>query len=205
MEVQGGGVNLRPPQKTRITATGAGTYNTPAGALYLEVKLKAAGSGGRGSGTSPGNSAAGGATTFGTLTANGGGAVTTLTGGVGGTATGGDLNRQGQNGGSAASGATNTPGGQGGGDFGAPNILQAAGVAAPANSGCGGSGAGTTSTASPGPGGAEGGYIEKLITSPSASYSYSVGAKSTGGTAGTGGFAGGDGADGYIEVIAYFQ
>lgn len=205
MLVTGGIITLKPPQKTRITAIGAGTYTTPSGALYLEVKDKAAGSGGRGSGTSPGNSAAAGNTTFGALTANGGGAVTTLVGGVGGTCIGGDLNRTGQNGSSTPNGFINEQGGKGGGDLGYNGVSAQAGVSAIPNTGCGGSGGGAAGTASPGPGGGEGGYQEKLITSPAATYSYNVGAKSIGGIAGTSGFAGGDGSDGWIEVVAYFQ
>jgi hypothetical protein len=54
-------------------------------------------------------------------------------------------------------------------------------------------------------GGAGGGYSEKTYTSPSATYSYSVGAGGAGGTGGgTGGGVGGAGAAGVVIVVAYF-
>jgi hypothetical protein len=53
-------------------------------------------------------------------------------------------------------------------------------------------------------GGAAGGYVDALISSPSATYAYAVGAAGTAGAAGTSGKAGGDGAAGIIIVTAYF-
>jgi hypothetical protein len=54
-------------------------------------------------------------------------------------------------------------------------------------------------------GGGGGGYAEKMISSPSATYSYSVGAGGAGGTGGgTGGGIGGAGNAGVIIVTAYF-
>lgn len=50
-----------------------------------------------------------------------------------------------------------------------------------------------------------GGSVRKVLTSPSATYSYFVGTGGTAGTAGTGGFAGGAGAAGIIIVRAYFS
>ena len=46
--------------------------------------------------------------------------------------------------------------------------------------------------------------MEAIINSPSASYSYSIGAGGTAGTAGTNGFAGGAGGSGVIYVFAFF-
>jgi hypothetical protein len=54
-------------------------------------------------------------------------------------------------------------------------------------------------------GGAGGGYTEKLINSPSATYSYAVGAGGAGGTGGgTGGGVGGAGAAGVIIITEYY-
>ena len=53
-------------------------------------------------------------------------------------------------------------------------------------------------------GGGAGGYVEKIIASPSATYSYAVGAGGTAGTAGSGGSAGGAGGSGIIIVEAYY-
>jgi hypothetical protein len=67
--------------------SGSGTYTTPAGVLYIKVRMAGGGGGGRGTGGDGGN---GGNTTFGTslLTANGGvGGTSSATGGLGGTVT----------------------------------------------------------------------------------------------------------------------
>jgi hypothetical protein len=55
-----------------------------------------------------------------------------------------------------------------------------------------------------GTGGGAGGYVEAIITSPSATYSYAVGAGGAGASAGTNGFAGGNGGSGVIFITAYF-
>jgi hypothetical protein len=55
-------------------------------------------------------------------------------------------------------------------------------------------------------GGGAGGFIDAIITSPSASYSYAVGAAGTAGTAGsgTGVRAGAAGGSGVIYITAFF-
>ena len=81
------------------------------------------------------------------------------------------------------------------------------GYPATANSGSGGGGAGQGGSSSGtgcGGGGGAGGYIEAYITSPSATYSYTVGTGGNGGSAGTNGYAGGNGASGVIIVTAFF-
>jgi hypothetical protein len=202
--------------------TGSGTYTTPANVLYIKVELVGGGGGGGGGGNSGGSAGgAGGTTTFGTslFTANGGsggasgpsaglggaGGSTTVSGGItlinltGGSGGGG--------GGSAAvsycsggMGATSYFGGAGGG-----GSNSTAGYAAISNSGSGGGGGeGANSNNSAGGGGA-GGFIQALITSPSASYTYSIGTAGTAGTAGTTGFAGGAGGSGIIIVTEYYQ
>lgn len=220
-------LNLSPlgklPTIQKFTS-GSGTYTLPTGCLYIRVRLVGGGGGGGSSGTAAWGSASGGvASTFGTslLTANGGGAGSQSTGGTGGTATvnspatqviaNAGVDGQGshfnngltdqQPGGNGAS--TPLGGGGGGGAYGA------AGRPATVNTGAGGGGgggpAGSTSAFYSGSGGGAGAFIEAIITSPSATYSYAVGAKGSGGTAGTSGFAGGDGGSGYIIVEEYYK
>lgn len=200
---------LSAPQVTVYT-TGSGTYTTPSGAKHLIVEAVGGGGGGGASGSTPGTATAGGNTTFGTalLTANGGSAgTTTNTEAAGGTATGGDINITGGNG--AASYSPNVIGAVGGTSvYGGPGqggtINKAAGANATAP-GSGGGGAGAATSVALLGGGAAGGYVRKLITTPSATYAYAVGAAGVGGTLGTSGGAGGNGAAGLITVTAYFQ
>lgn len=199
---------LSAPQVTVLTS-GSSTYNTPSNTKYLRVRGVGGGGGGAGSGTTPGAAGAGGNTTFSTLTGNGGaaGSIVAATSANGGTATGGDINLTGGTGGCPTN-QVNSYGANGGVSyFGGAGThgLASAGTAASPNTGSGGGGAGTGTTANAGGGGGAGGYFEKIITSPSASYSYSVGAAGTAGTAGTSGFAGTAGGSGIIIVEAYFQ
>lgn len=199
----------------QILASGSGTYTTPTGCKAIWVRCVGAGAGGGGSGTvGAGAGGSGGNTTFGSalLTANGGsggGAGTTgpgSSGGAGGSASGGDLNIQGGAGNFGTQiGTTNQLGGSGastafggaGGAAGAGN----AGSAGQTNSGSAGGGAGGNGSTTYGAGGGgAGGYVEKLIASPSATYSYAVGAAGTAGAAGTSGYAGGAGGSGVIII-----
>ncbi len=204
---RGGGAVLYSPA-TQTYTSGSGTYNTPTGAAYLRVRMWGGGGGGAGSGTTPGAATAGGNTTFGAATASGGAIGTSVFGGAGGSASGGTINITG-NGGycapSANAGTSLYPGGNGGaGPLAGGGVGQyGGGSAAGTNSGAGGGGAGSN-VATPGSGGGgAGGYVEWIITSPSATYSYAVGAGGTGGTAGTSGFAGGNGGAGFIIIEAY--
>lgn len=208
------------PTVQRFTS-GSGTYTTPANVKWIKVTMVGGGAGGAGSGTATGtNPTAGGDSTFGSslLTASGGGAGTWTAGlgGSGGSVTvnspairvigvaGGDGGSQsgnssalwpGGNGGVSALGGAGRGGSAGGGAAGGPN------------SGSGGGGAGINAVASgyTGPGGGAGGYIEAIITSPSATYSYSVGAGGNAGGAGTSGSAGGAGGSGVIVVEEFYQ
>ena len=47
-------------------------------------------------------------------------------------------------------------------------------------------------------------YIDAIITSPNATYSYDVGSGGAGSTI-TGGLAGANGGPGYIEITEYYQ
>jgi len=201
--------------------SGSGTYIKPVGVTHIKVRMVGGGGGGSGSGTAAGgNGGAGGDTTFGSslLTAGGGfGGVWSSAGGAGGTATinspavgskwdgvrgGGQgfvsitsVNMFGPTGGNSV---------LGGAGSGAPQ--NAAGIDAVANSGSGGGGGGGNSAVSmyTGGGGGSGAFVDALITSPSSTYSYSVGAGGSNGAAGTSGFGGGAGAAGYIEVTEYY-
>ena len=129
-------------------------------------------------------------------------------GGAGGTATGGDVNINGQDGGTRAFTGLQQRGAPGGG-----NPLGIGGLGGEPNGGgpVGGSGWGSgCSSAGPGTGinaaggGGSGGYLEKTITSPAATYSYAVGAGGNGGAAGTSGLAGAGGNGGVIIIAAYY-
>ncbi len=225
----GVGTSARPTIQ-KFTATGAATYTTPAGVKYIKVKMVGAGGGGAGAGTGTtgGNGTGGGATTFGSslLTANGGdfGQCATGARSIGGIGGGATLNApaigtalaggHGGGGGYNSSSVPSIPGGMGGatpfggaGGAGCVNNTAKTGMSAQPNTGSGGGGGATVDGASSswgGGGGGAGAFIEAIITSPSATYALSVGAKGTGGSAGTSGWGGGDGADGYIEVTEYY-
>jgi hypothetical protein len=211
--------------------SGSGTFTTPTNASYIKVRMVGGGGGGSGSGTASvtninGNSAtASTSSTFGTLTANGGSGGVWSSGsglqggGVGGTASLGSgpigtalTGAQGQ--GAATTNTTNTDlnGGAGGNSFfgGSGNSSwNQTGTAGISNTGGGGGGGGGSTSAATqwyaGGGGGSGGYVEAIISNPTATYSYAVGTGGSGGTAGTNGLAGGAGAAGYIEVTIYYN
>jgi hypothetical protein len=221
----GGGANV--PTVQKLTSGSSSTYTTPANVLFLAIKMVGAGGGGAGSGNSgAGNGGAGGNTTFGTslLTANGGAATSSvIVPGAGGAATvsapaigtgiQGGGGGAGGNAGTASAldqqqggiGASSPFGGSGAAGYGG-NSSGSAGIAAIANSGSGGggSGGGTTASTATGAGGSAGGYISAIITNPSATYTYSIGAAGSAGSAGSNGSAGGAGGSGYIEVTEYY-
>ena len=211
--IAGTSISITAPTVQRFTSGSAQTYNTPANVRYLRVQM--VGGGGGGGAVTVNVGTAGGDTIFDTWTAikgNGGGIGSNPTGGNGGTSgvngTGILVNRvDGAKGGGGATngGAAVTVSGGGGGVsfFGGAGagVQQAAGTAAATNSGSGGGG-GSQSAGQAAGGGGAGEYVEFLITSPAASYTYTVGAKGTGGTAGT--VAGGDGGAGIIIVTEYY-
>jgi hypothetical protein len=210
-----GGLAKSPGTRTRtVLASGSGTYTTPAGCKALEIRMVGGGGAGGGGGTGSGVGNGGGSTTFGTsfLTCIGGsgGGGNGSGSSAGGTASGGDINIAGGMGGESfgaggASSVTQAPsggnsafGGAGAGGWSGQN-----GSAAATNSGAGG-GAGGAGTSTTGAAGAAGGYVEKLITSPLASYAYAVGAGGTGGSAGTSGQTGGAGGSGVIIIDEWY-
>lgn len=190
-----------------VYSSGSGTYTTPANTKSLHIRMVGGGAGGGGSGSSTSSGVAGGNTTFGSLAANGGGSTGSQTGGDAGTATGGTLNAYGGYGHNGLTGpSTNLMGGSGGTSMfggGGRGGSASAGVAAGAYGAGGGGGATGAISAYCAGGGGAGGYLEYWTASPSATYSYSVGAGGAGGAAGTNGYAGGAGAGGIIIVEAY--
>lgn len=209
--------------------SGSGTYTTPAGVKYIVVQMCGGGGGGGGSSSnaSGGTGGTGGNTTFGSslLTANGGtggtGANPSVVG-AGGSATlnspaigisfAGQSGSGGEAQGALAINQSSGAGGNtpflGGGQSLASSASAIAGQTAVANTGSGGGGSVYVSSLTGsfcGAGGGAGGFIQALITSPSATYSYSVGTAGTAGTAGTSGAAGGAGAAGIIIVTEYYQ
>lgn len=208
-----GVLTLKAPTQTKYTS-GSGTYTTPAGVLYIKVRMVGAGGGGTG-GQGGGSGGTGGNTTFGSsfLTANGGGGgnATNGNGGAGGTATVGagafGFALTGARGQGASAITTVNPGGSGGyspfGGAGEGDISTTTNSAV-ANTGSGGAGARANGTYTNGSGGGAGGYLEATVSLPSASYSYAVGAAGTAGTAGTAGSAGGAGGSGVIIIDEYY-
>jgi len=200
------------PTVQRFTS-GSGTYTTPVGVLYIKVSLVGGGGGGTGNFSTGGN---GSNTTFGASlltagfgfgdigsgSAGGAGGTNTVNApaitlisvaGEGGSAGQNILGAGGGNGGSSFFGGA----GRGGGDIG-PLL---AGEDAQPNSGSGGGGIGSAAGGS-GSGGGAGGYIQAIITSPAASYPYTVG---SGGAAGGGSPSGGAGGAGIVIVEEYYQ
>lgn len=188
----------------QVFTSGTGTYTTPTGATRLVVRMVGGGGGGGGAPATAGT--AGNNTTFSTFTASGGAAGTgALAGGAGGAAAGGTINIPGgAGGGGGKTSVANVfmPGGMGGssafGGAGASGLGNAVGGAGATNSGGGGGGGGGGSAQDSASGGGSGGYVEGYITSPAATYSYSVAGTAAGGVGAT--TTGGAGAAGIIIV-----
>lgn len=208
-----GAFSKQPTRQVLISGTAA-TYTTPSTATRINVRAVGGSSGGVGASAS---SAATGSTFVGTgvnMSAGGGPGGVQANNNVptAAAASGGDINipgglaaiannSAGVNSGTA--GAASVFGGQGGGGSGS-GTGSLVGGAAGTNSGSGGGGGGA-SGAAPGSGGNAGAYCEKLILAPAATFTYTVGAKSSG-TAGNGNTAaGGDGAAGIIIVDEYYN
>lgn len=230
----GNATALKAPSVQKFTSS-SGTYTTPTspGPLYIRVRMVGGGGGGGGSGNingTPGAAGgAGGNTTFGTtlLVANGGTGATAYvsntgpgqngTGGTGSLGSGpiGTAISGGSGGGASGASASGTvSGGVGGSSYlggagagisaSSSNATQAGGAAI-ANSGSGGGGAAAGISQFTGAGGGAGGYVDAVISAPSATYAYAVGASGTAGVNGTSGSSGGAGGSGYIEVTEYYQ
>jgi hypothetical protein len=201
--------------------SGSGTYTRPTSPtpLYIRVRAAGGGGGGAGGGTVLGTSgSAGGNTTFGTslisCTGGGGGIFNDGVGGTGGTASLGSgpigIALSGGNGGGGAGTSVNAdiPSGHGGNTaFGGAGMSNnSAGTSGATNTGSGGGGGSTGGLGvNSGGGGAAGGFVDALITSPAATYTYAVGAAGTFGNGGTSGGNGGSGGSGVIIVEEFYQ
>jgi len=213
------------PTVTRLTTGTNLTYNPPTGATRLEVMLVGGGSGGGGSGTSSWTTGGTGGNTCWNTTSpactspiyQAGGGVGanagTGPGAVGGTVSGsgtctdsasgsgGGANNGAAGGGSQAGGVSLRGGA-------AAGAYLAAGLNAAANSGSGGTGGGANGvgTVFQGLSGSAGAWCFAIITSPAASYVYTIGAGGSAGAAGGGGggFAGGTGGSGVIIIREYY-
>ena len=201
---------------TFSNAQAMATYTTPTSPspIYLEIEAVGGGGGGAAS-ASVGSPAPGTTTAFGTnlIVCGGGGAGTSTTGATGGTAAVNSpasgiavTGAPGQGATVNTNSSASSGGGQGGGSpFGGagggagPN---GSGTSASTNSGSGGGGAGQTTSASSGSGGGAGGYVRALVTAPSATYFYTIGA---GGAGGSSTRNGGSGASGLIIVREKYQ
>lgn len=214
--VSSGQIQKQPTRSVK-TSGSSSTYNTPTGCTRINVKVIGGGGGGGAMATNSGTAGNNSSFTDGaslTLTAGGGGSGASGSGGAtagsGGSASGGDVNivgGGGQPGFGNSSAALQAMGGVGAssalggaGPGGAPG---AAGGNAAANSGAGGGGAGASVANNSAGGGGSGGYVEKLITTPAATYTYTIGAAANGGAAGT--FAGGNGAAGIIIIDEFYN
>lgn len=209
--------------------SGSGTYTVPTSPrtpLYLRVRMVGAGGGGAGGGqANAGSGTTGSATTFGSsyLTASGGtgspwslgsssgaiGGIGTLAAGVRGFAiTGASGNSAGYSANTATqlhgvAGGNSFFGGAGGG--GKQSSVGMDGIACTGGGGGGGGGGSAGGNNSPGGGGGAGGYVEAIVPSPSATYSYAIGTGGTAGGAGTNGYAGGAGGTGCLIIDEFYQ
>jgi len=198
------------PTRTVLTA-GAGTYTTPVGARQLRTRMVGGGSGG-GGGNNTALASNAPDTTFGTLVAGGARGGNVSNPGLGGVPIGGDVNLKGglgSQGEYSASGVAGASGGSGAASvFGGSGCgsYNGAGLPALPNTGAGGGGGGigSSSVLSSAAGGSAGGYLEKIIDTPAASYSYSVASASPAQVGGVDGFTGGNGGSGIIIIDEFY-
>lgn len=187
-----------PTRQILTSGTGA-TYTTPAGCRQLRIRMLGGGGGGGGADTGAGAGASGGTTIFNSIEAAGGSGGAATSGAIGaaggsGGAGSASLRRRGEPGG-PGNNDTGTAAGNGGGEGAGRGSSEGSGVgsAASANSGGGGGGGGGSGASGGRPGGGQGEYVELIINSPSATYTYTIGAGGAGGAGTQGGGAGGSG------------
>lgn len=199
------GSNIKAMTKQYLTSGTAATYTTPSSPTPKTLVVKMIGAGGGGGAATSNNGGTGGTTSFNSIDATGGsGGITSGgAGGAGGTGGSGSaqLRLTGGRGGIGVN-ATASAGGNGGnGAFGGgAGASSTTGQAGAANTGGGGGGGQVGGNA--GGGGGAGEYVELVITSPSATYTYTIGAAGAAGSAG--GQAGGAGGTGLIIVEEYY-
>lgn len=206
--------------------SGTGTYTTPTSPAPIYIRVVGVGAGGGGAGSALISSANGGAggtggnTTFGTTLivasggSGGGGGTNGGSGGTGGAASLGSgpvgIAAAGSGGGGAQTSVTGSSlsGGMGGASALGGAGSGATGTGSPTagmpNTGGGGGGAEGSNLRYSGSGGGSGGYVDAIITSLLATYSYAVGTAGTAGTAGTSGSAGAAGGSGGLTIYEYY-
>ena len=200
----------------QIFTSGSGTYHTPANVLWLRVRMIGGGGGGGGGGTGTATAATGGSnTTFGGVTAGGGGRGADLTNAAGSAASAAGISNGFSFAGSIPSpvlttlttlAELGTPGFGTGFGSGTVSVDGGNGQSGTGNTGAGGAGgASTASTAQPGGSGGSGAYVEMIISSPAASYSYTVGGGGSAGSNSANGFAGGAGGSGIVIVEEHYN
>ena len=195
----------------QVFTSGSGTYTTPTGCKTISIRCVGGGGGSSGAGGTVVAGGTGGTSTFNSITAIGGsGSSGAEVGGAGGTGGSGSASLRvsgGRGGTGKGSGTVISIGGAGGSTplgLGSPNVInpavatQLAGVAGQAYGGGASGPPGDLATYGAFGGGGGGEYMEILLSSLAATYSYAVGA---GGTAGTGTAAGGAGGSGVIIVM----
>lgn len=204
------GSTIAVPTRQVLTSGSSATYTTPANARQLRVRMVGGGGGGGGSSSTIVVAGSNGtATSFNSVTAAGGSGApasasnATTVGGAGGTGGTGSASFR-IAGGAGAGGSNgvstaNIPGGTGGSSaFGGGGIGGFYNIAAgngATNSGGGGGGA-EYNASNPiigGGGGGAGEYVELIINSPAATYTYTVGPGGAGGSSTNNGGTGGSG------------
>jgi len=200
---------VKVPTRQYLTSGTAATYTTPTGCQAILVKMWGAGGGGGATTTNAGTQ--GGTTIFNSINAVGGaggeqGGGATGDGGYATTpGTGSASLRIIGSAGESGQFSNSVAGGNGGAtSLGGSGVGRnaTAGSNAQANSGSGGGGACASGSNYAGGGGQAGEYAEIYIASPSATYTYTIGAVGAGGAAGTN--AGGDGGTGLIIVEEFY-
>lgn len=205
--------SAKQPTRTVITSGTGATYTTPAGATRIDVWMIGGGGGGSVGGTAFAAGTTGGNTTFGTLTAQGASASATPGNTPTNTATAsnGDDNSSGgaaagTNGtGANASGTNGASSPRGGAGAGGANSTGAGGDAKANTGSGGGGGASSGASGSAAPGGGHGAWLKKLIVSPAATYTYTVGTGGAATSAPANGTASGAGAAGIIIVDEFYN
>lgn len=218
IEVSGANIQISAARRTlpsiQSFTSGSGTYTTPANVLWIDILMVGAGGGGSGGTTNGGN----GGDTCWKATATpcttplyqaggGAGSAGAGAGGIGGVIAGSGsctvLSIAGGDG--QGSSTLANVGGQGGSSSlgGAARGAVAAGNnnGAAGKTNTGGGGGGGTQAAASFQGGGAGATCRTIITTPGASYTYTVGAA---GAAGTGTGAGGAGGSGLIVVVEHY-
>lgn len=210
------------PTTQSLTSGSSATYTTPANVLWIEVFMVGGGGGGAGTSGSASTLVAGstgGTSTFNSVNAIGGSGADAGAGGLGGLGgaggTGGTgtatRRARGSPGGHTQIGSATppfpNPSGNGGAAYFGGGALGRAtsgtGNAGGANSGEGGGGAATQSTfITTGGGGGGGEFVYLIINSPSATYTYTIGASGAGGVGANN--TGGAGGTGFIFVIEHY-